>query len=98
MKRQRPPEGWPHEQPGHKFYTDALRAWLGGYSPQLAEQMSRSRSITTDSRNSTAARERSMALGCSYAMGTIHGLSLKSAEKLAQMGKIGRLKKSSGLG
>lgn len=77
MKRQRPTEGWPHEQPGHVFYTPALQRWLNGYVPVVADQMLAGRSAVRDSMNSIASREKQMATGVGWGTGSIGALSDK---------------------
>lgn len=45
----RPPEGWPWEQPGHRFFTPGFPP---GYVPHLADEACR---ISINSRNAIAA-------------------------------------------
>lgn len=88
MKRQRPPEGWPHEQPGHKFYTDEMCIWLNGYQPRVAEEMCRGRSTTTDSLNSQLSREAQIAKGTGWASGTLPGVLSNRTPKVEPKAKM----------
>lgn len=81
MKRQRT---YRWQQPGHQFYTDAMRRWLGGYEPVVADQMCTpmAKAHASLSQKSSENRQRMLEHADAdvrlLASNTFHGLSKKS--------------------
>ena len=93
MKHKRPKEGWPWDRPGHQFYTDAMRKWLGGYEPILAAEMCRNGRGHNASAAASAARDKGLKFGEVWATGTLYGLGPET-----DTGKLMRMLKASKLG
>lgn len=67
------------------FYSDAMRAWLHGYQPVLADEMLAGRSAVRDRENARLAREAQMANGTGWRSGSMHGLSKNADAQIAAM-------------
>lgn len=63
-----------------RFYTPALKRWLGGYEPVLGPEMAAKRGASEISRKSSEARMKQAVDGTGWGTGTMEGLSAKSSE------------------
>lgn len=81
-----------------RFYTAEMQAWLGGYEPVLAQELSadrRAQGNRVGAAKQTARRMEAAAQGIDYGNGTILGLSRRVTAN--DPGKAGRIKKPSTL-
>ncbi len=60
------------------FYTPAMRAWLHGYQPVLADQMLAGRSAVRDREAASRSRDAQIENGTGWGTGTLSALSNKS--------------------
>jgi len=83
----------PHVATEHTFYTAALKRWMGGYEPVLADMILGNYSTVERSKQVSQRRDAAMAAGEDWAKGTIPGIG-----KAVDEGRRMRLLKNSQLG
>lgn len=73
-RRRNEPKPW--DRPGFKFYTDAMRKFMGGYEPVIAGELMAKRSTADISRQSSESRMKQAATGTGWGTGTLEGLGV----------------------